>query len=237
MRCRKARSLLSAASSDELSGRRLLAVREHLSSCADCRREAAIYESICHAVKETPRPTVKDDFNSRLLNRIAQERFAETRTKAHLPHRTPTLVRRILVPATTAVTLGLVAAIGLIMTSPSSQGPQLATAPAPMDDSYLTAQPTNNPNVMGRSVATGMAPDWSLAQQVSRAERFDRLTRRLTDRNGFANLCNGGNLVSSVSPDDTSRMSGQPVILQLPQGVRVYRAGTTSGAEEVNKAY
>ena len=237
MRCRKARSLLSAASSDELSGRLLLSLREHLSSCADCRREAAIYGSIRQAVREVPRPAVKDDFNARLLNRIAQERFAETRTKAHLPHRMPSLVRRVLVPATTAVMFGLLAAVGLLMTGSNPQGPQMAVVPASMDDSYLTAQPINNPNLSTRTVAAGMTPDWSLAQQVVRAERLDRLTRRLTNRNGFAELCNGNCFVNAYSADTTPMSLGQPVFFRYPQGVRVYHSGNTSGAEEVSRAY
>ena len=89
MRCRKVRSFLSAYCNDELTGRKRLAVREHLSTCCDCRREEAFYGSMKTAAGELPGLSVSADFNPQLLNRIARERFAETRTRAFLPRRAP----------------------------------------------------------------------------------------------------------------------------------------------------
>ena len=111
MRCRKARSLLSAACSDELDARQHAAVREHVADCPSCKWEYAYYSSIREAGQEMPDVPVSDDFNSRLLNRIAEERFAETRTKAYLPKRVPRFQWRSLVPVT--VVAGLLAVVTL----------------------------------------------------------------------------------------------------------------------------
>ena len=80
MRCRKARSYLSAYCNDELTDRTRLAVSDHLSTCSTCRKEEAIYRSMISSGAEIEGLKVDDDFNTRLLNRSAQERFAQTRT-------------------------------------------------------------------------------------------------------------------------------------------------------------
>ena len=237
MRCRKARSLLSAASSDEMSGRQLLALREHLSSCADCRREAAMYESIREAAREMPRPKVSDDFNTRLLNRIAQERFAETRTQAYLPRRAPRLTWRVLAPVTTVVMVGLVAAVSLLTLNDGAGTRTAAVAPAPLDDSYLTAQPTSNPNWTASAQPAAMESGWSLARQVVKAERFNQLTRRLTDRHGFASFYDYGSMVRSVTPDSQILPFQNVGFNSLQPGVRVYRTSTTTNTGGVNRTY
>jgi len=227
MRCRKVRSLLSAACFDELDGRRLLAVREHLSNCATCRHEASLYTSIKQTSRELRAPKLADDFNVRLLNRIAQERFHETRTRAFLPHRAPRLAWRVVAPAMAATALVVVVAVGVMMGPGGESLVSRATVPAPLDDSYLTAQPLRNPNV-----ARGMNGDWSLTRQVAAAERLDRISHQLVDRHGFAGMYTGGSLVRNVTPD-----SIQELYNALQPGSRVYRARSTSGAWEENSAY
>ena len=82
MRCRKARSLTSAYSNDELTSRKLTSLRGHLANCAACRQEAALIRSIRLASPTLQSEPLSDDFNQKLLNRIAHERFAETRSSS-----------------------------------------------------------------------------------------------------------------------------------------------------------
>ena len=94
MRFRKTRSLLSAFCNGELSGRKHEKVRKALADDEALRREEAVFESIRKASRELPEKTVSDDFNARLLDRIARERFAETRSSAYLPKAAPTCVSK-----------------------------------------------------------------------------------------------------------------------------------------------
>ena len=105
MRCRKVRSYLSAYCNDELSGRKRLTIREHLATCSGCRSEEEIYVSMSEAGGRLEEFAVSDDFNLKLLNRIGRERFAETRTEAHLPKRAPLISWRQVVPVLSAVAL------------------------------------------------------------------------------------------------------------------------------------
>lgn len=192
MRCRKVRSLLSAACSEELVGRQQVAVREHVAGCQPCRTEASYYSSIRQATKEMPPQTVSDDFNARLLNRIARERFAETRTKAYQPKNAPLFMWRKLVPVAVMAALLAVVAINLpygdqpLQLVPTTN--QVATASDHMDDSYRTVQPTDNPNM-----TVGMKPDWTLAQQLAKTERLEQISRGLVNPHGFS----GQSLASS----------------------------------------
>jgi len=229
MRCRKARSLLSAACSDELDGRRLAAVREHLASCPACQKEASYYTSVRQAVRELPRKALSEDFNTRLLNRIAQERFHETRTRAYLPKRAPRLSWITVAPVVAVMALALVVATSMYQTDPSwptaSSTPGI---PGHMDDRYLTAQPVSNPNM-----AIGMSDDWSLRRQLARAERLEEISRYLTSQYGFGNThltsnrVNTGGLQPAMPQFYFQR---QPVF-------RIYRVGGGTNDREDHRAY
>lgn len=226
MRCRKARSFLSAYCSDEFSGRKKLALSEHLATCADCRREEADYHTLSEVGAEIAGLNVSADFNTKLLNRVAQERFSETRTKAHLPKNAP-LVRWTVV-APTVVTACMVFAFVMVGLQPASNdfGPGMAGIG---DNSYLTAQPLDNPNLGGT-----MRKDWSLASQMEQADRLDRLSRRVVDRMraGSVSPMQGLTQVSAhasrTAPWNRTSYRVRPV-------VRVYQtAGTPRGG---NSAY
>lgn len=229
MRCRKARSLLSAASSDELGARQQAAVREHLTSCASCRKEASYYDSIHEATREMPQVKLSEDFNTRLLNRIAEERFAETRTKAYLPKAAPRFSWRLLAPVT--ATVALLAVVVVNMYSPGEQmaSPSMAAAtdeaPGYVDDSYLTVQPVDNPNV-----TVGLKGDWRLDQQMARAERLEQISSQLTYRYGFSNMHLTG-----------SRTTWNPQmvgVVMFPQVTgHVYHINGGNNGGEVNQAY
>jgi len=229
MRCRKVRSLLSVACSDELDIRRQAVVQDHLASCPSCRREATYYTSVRNALGEVPRKALSDDFNTRLLNRLAQERFHETRTKAYLPHRAPRFSSRVLVPLAVTTALALAAITSFYVPGANlSIGTSTSQNPGYMDDRYLTAQPTHNPNV-----SAGLGNNWTLRNQLARAERLDMISRELTNRYGFDNA----RLAGSITPmGEFSSVVPQMYVRQQPV-FRVYRIGGGTTGRGDGQAY
>ncbi len=181
MRCQKARSCLSAYCRDELIGRDLLAMREHLAGCALCRREEAAARAMSEATSSIRGPKVSADFNAKLLDRIARERFAETRTKAYMPRRTPVFSWPRLVPVIGVVVVAAMAFVGSEYLWRNQASPTAAGQPASLDNSYLTVQPEPN-----RDVTTNVSPDWSFRSQFIQAERLNRVSGMLTSSAGFA---------------------------------------------------
>ena len=168
MRCRKVRSFLSAYSKDELNARRKVAVGEHLSNCADCREELQQVRAVSQVVAETERLAVSEDFNARLLNRIAQERFAETRTNAHFPpKRIPWFRWERAVPAVVTAAVVLLVAIfggtGFLPFGPP-QGP--------------TDQPFVGADIFGG--VQKLDKDWSLRSHMDQIDRVNRLSQQVT---------------------------------------------------------
>ncbi len=147
MRCQKVRFFLSAYCKGELVDRRNRAVKAHLKVCADCRREEVLSREIEGSIGKMAEHKVSDDFNSRLLNRIAEERFEETRKKAYHPKSAPVFGWAKIIPAVTTACLMLafVFAGGLNVLNQPNDQPVLAGEY--YDDSYLTVQPDNNPNM------------------------------------------------------------------------------------------
>jgi hypothetical protein len=172
---------------------------------------------------------LSEDFNTRLLNRIAQERFKETRTAAYLPHRAPRFSFRVLVPVVVTAALALVAISsfqgGDHMISTGSPD---ASLPDPLDDRYLTAQPTSNPNL-----SAGLAGNWSLRQQLARAERLDVISRELTNRYGFSNLHLAGSRAGAQGFESTML----PEYLRQVPVFRAYRVTGGTDSREEGQAY
>jgi hypothetical protein len=180
MRFRKTRSLLSAFSNDELSDRKQELVRDKLAGSELLRREEAVFRSIRKAAGELPELRVSDDFNARLLNRIARERFAETRTKAYLPRRSVPRIWRQVVPALAAVALAIFVTINVFV-SPDTAPERDVAADDLTADLYLTVQPDNNPYMVG-----GFGRNVSLQQLVAKIDRADELSSFLTSSGIFA---------------------------------------------------
>ena len=229
MRCRKVRSLLSTYCNGELTGRPQVMVKEHLAGCSSCRKEAATYEAIREAGQSLPSVPVRDDFNARLLNRIAEERFAETRTRAYLPGRVPWFRWRVAVPVVTTVALAVMLTVGAL--SPTN-GPDGHYASVGESDAYQTVQPSDNPNMNGT-----LEEDWALDHQLAQMERFNRIASQLRSQNAFGTTHLTGTNVGShgrfgvPSQSWNNRVRMQPVI-------RVYQSsGSTSTSGEVKKVY
>ena len=182
MRCQKVRSYLSAYCNDELADRRQMALSDHLTNCKSCRQEEQNFRAIIRSSKEMKSFEVSEGFNNRLLDRIAHERFAETRTKALLPKPAPSFVLRRLLPA--LVTTALLVFIGINYFAAGNKAGSdmtLANGGQSADDSYLTAQPLNNPNLTGT-----LHQGWTLDGQLARSERINRISKQLTYSSPFS---------------------------------------------------
>lgn len=225
MRCQRVRSYLSAYCSGELEGRLQLRVREHLSACAGCRREVRLYESLNQGSRELPEVTVSDGFNNQLLNRIAEERFAETRTRAFLPQRAPAMAWGKVVPAVVSAFAIVVVAVGLMLGGSNDSNLGLAQNGAALSNDYLTAQPTNNPNV-----TDNMHRNWSFDQQLAKAERFRSLSNRVANQADFT-----GQLVGARS--QTVGVPYQQQFHRLQQVTRVYMHPTEMNHGEDARTY
>jgi negative regulator of sigma E activity len=161
-----------------LTGRKKKAIRERLAEDASLREEEQALRLIREATRSLPKDCVSDDFNSRLLNRIATERFAETRSKAMLPRRSvplPLFARLAPVVVTAAVVL----VVGAFWMYPNGENVPYS-ADSRLDDTYLTAQPQNNPNM-----TVAVSQDWSLEKALQQSRRVTRIFNQLTSGQGF----------------------------------------------------
>jgi hypothetical protein len=229
MRCQKVRSYLSAYCNDELTGSASSGVSDHLATCEGCRTEEQHFRELLKGGKELNAYRVSDGFNNRLLDRIAHERFAETRTRPYFPKSAPSLLIRRLAPI--LVTAGLVVAVVITNFSPNknSQTDDFAVGDVQLDD-YRTVQPVDNPNMSGM-----LHKDWTLGDQLARQDRINRISRQLTFDFPF-NYYNQGNGVnvgartSSPAPYVDGFYRIQPVI-------RVYESANRNTSKEPEVTY
>jgi len=208
MRCRRVRSLLSAISfRDDVPGRQSLAVREHLSSCADCRKEASLLESLKAGGQEMPGFALPGDFNVKLLNRIAQVRYKETRTKAYLPRNAPVIGWRKVVPAMVTVALAVtLVSLGDFKLPGSGEPTQVASVAGSLNDDYLTAQPVDNPNL-----STALQNSWSFQNQFVNSERITTMSRSLLSGGNFG----GAQLTGSFGNLTTVTYDGSRPVMSM----------------------
>lgn len=183
MRFRKARSFLSAYCSGELTGRKQEKVREQLARSESLRREEALFKSIKKACRELPLEKISDDFNARLLDRVARERFAETRTQAYMPKAAPAFSWWRAVPVTVTTVLALFMAAYLFVPMGEESGVHMADGSGNLDDSYLTVQPDHNPNIV-----CGFGQRVSLPELMAKVDRADEISNFLTSGRGFGEV-------------------------------------------------
>lgn len=235
MRCQKVRSCLSAYCNQELTEDRTLAVRAHLAGCSSCRAAERSWLSLRDASKQMPMTTVSQDFNTRLLNRLAEEKFAETRQRVPQPSSLGWLRFRQLIPALAGVAaVSLLAATGMMQrgialvpellagTNGSEQG---QAAVAGLDNSYLTVQPGS---AQQHRLGAPLHADQTLAHSLAFSDRVSRLSRGLSPQSGF-----GMQLASDVNSagqwnDPFARYYFQPGV--LPGAVSIRRSGTFGGS-------
>lgn len=207
MRCRKVRSFLSAYCNNELPEKRQASVREHLGRCDDCRREEAVFRELKGSVDTLPKYRVTDDFNTRLLNRVAQERFKETRTKAYLPRRAPILGWGRLVPAmaTACLVLAFVFSGGLGILDKHDQQPTFANQDQGgqyLDDRYKEVQPAEDHVLTKHSLS-----NWAFQKQMAKANRIRNLMNQLAGQNSFGN---------TAQLAGSSYYGNRPLMVRLP---------------------
>lgn len=233
MRFRKTRSCLSAYSNDELDARQNEAVREQLAQDELLKRELLIFDQIKAGCRELEDLKLSDDFNARLLNRIAHERFAETRTKAYLPSRIPGLWRRLAVPAMATVAIAF---FGLVGYSAWQNLPEQSQATAQAgeqqlgeDDSYLYASSDKNPN-LGRQALEGR----SLSSLMARVDQADRISNRMTSG---AQFVTNSQLASGRIWSGNARRSPIPFSIQYYRVIPILKvkplAPRTDGEETI----
>jgi hypothetical protein len=231
MRCQKARSYLSAYCRDELSSHEQLSVREHLAECASCRREEVIYRSMFQGAKAIETPVLKADFNAKLLNRIAQERFEETRTNAYLPRRAPYLTWPRLIPVVTVLSLALFITFGTNLLKQKDLPIEQNNLRAGLDDSYLTVQPENGTNTVAR-----VDKNWSFQSQLAQTERFNRLSGMITREASFGNSESQMGLELIIPPLNSCCLDQAPAYKIRPV-LRRYDANTTNQVKETLSVY
>ncbi|MEW6413493.1 MAG: hypothetical protein AB1483_13640 [Candidatus Zixiibacteriota bacterium] len=201
---------------------------EHLSTCSACRKEEAFYKSLLDVRSEIPQFKVSDDFNAKLLNRVAQERFAQTRTEAYLPKTAPRVTWGQLVPV--VATACLVLFISIVAISPEiKQGVGLTSSSTrELDDSYLTVQPVNNPNL-----AVPMHRGWSLNDELARVERVNTLTSSMTSANSFEPVSG----MRQVTSQTAYHAPYVPDYFRVRPVIRVYGLPAGSSVQEGAKVY
>jgi hypothetical protein len=230
MRCQKVRSYLSAYCNEELIGSAMRKVSDHLTTCEHCRAEEASYRELKKGANEILTYRVSEGFNNRLLDRIAKERFAETRTKAYFPKAAPSILLRRVVPIFVTACLAVAIVVTNFNGNGSSPADDLAVADKQTDDSYRTVQPTNNPNL-----ASMMHKGWTLNGAIARSDRINRISQQLTldlpfDYYGQSNAVNVAN--RSVRP--TPYLEGfyriHPVIV-------IFESAKSNSAKEAEVKY
>ncbi len=212
MRCRRVRSCLLAYCRGELTGRRHQAVREHIDACPECRREEAVFWEINKSIRNLPEQKVSVDFNSKLLDRIAKERFRETRTKAYLPRRAPIFGRGKLIPAFASVCLMLAFVMfgGIDFVNSPDGSDMYVDRPGDveLDSSYMHILPQKDkPDV----IVEHQRNAWAFKQKLAKANRMRNLMSRLAGQNSFGSDY-------SHSPDNQLIPASQSFIMYRPVG-------------------
>ena len=171
-----------------------------------------------------PKPTVSDDFNTRLLNRVAQERFKETRTRAYLPKKAPVLGWGRLVPAmaTVCLVLAFVFTGGIGILDGPDQPPQYADKGSTgqyVDDRYKDVQPDETHVLTQHSQS-----NWAFQKQVAKANRIRNLMNQLAAQSSFG---------STAQLTGSSYNYHRPLIIRLPFDRRTLNSTyTVQGLEE-----
>lgn len=221
MRFRKVRSFLSAYCNDELSGKRHDAVREHIAQDESLQAEARVYGAIKKASEDLPEQKVSADFNASLLNRIAEERFAETRSRAYLPPARVPAPRWLKVAPVLAVSM-LVVVVGIGMLGPHVSFLRSDQSASTLDNRYLTAQPLNNPNA-----TVPLPSNWSLDRELQRSQRINQIFSSMTSNHGFVRQRQFQTGLQTVSVQRNGATPFVTTYYQVRPVLKVYEVNST----------
>lgn len=70
MNCKNVQSQLSAYLDEELAGREMIEIRDHVSQCRDCEEELRCVEGLKRLLGNTAVPEPSQDFEDRLVSRV-----------------------------------------------------------------------------------------------------------------------------------------------------------------------
>jgi hypothetical protein len=231
MRCRKVRSFLSAYCNDDLTGPRKLTVGEHLATCSECRREEAVLRSMSQAGQQLAEMNVSSSFNTTLFNRLAQERFAATRTKAFLPKRAPVILWQRAVPAFATACLAVLLVVAVFSSHLKNESSFTERVGSPLDDSYRTIQPVNR-----AEKTVNLNESWSLRRQIAQTERMNRISEAIAQQAAWSDLYRPYMWVAVLSPS-TRPLPSTPSYYQVRPVVRMFMPPEPPPEKEVHQAY
>ena len=207
MRCQRVRYSLSAYCRDELTERKRKAVAAHLQSCTECGREEMFLREIGSAGGNLTGPKLSADFNSKLLSRIAQERFRETRTRAYFPPKRVPLFswsRAIPIAATACLVLAFVLNGGVRESLFHSETPVIAQTSSQqgLDDRYLTVQPEGQHALVVHKKTSLGGGQWAFHKELARVNRIKGFVNSLASQTNFSPYTNTGteNLILPLGP-------------------------------------
>jgi hypothetical protein len=174
-----------------------------------------------------PKVTVSEDFNARLLNRIAEERFAETRTNAHFPPKRVPMVRwqRAIPAVVTAAILLIAGVFGGADYLPFGG----SNGPAPFVGASLTGSSG------GWDAVHLMGKDWSLRDRMEQVDRVNRLSQQVTGT-PITFTYNGG-IVTITESRPTSTTAYSDTFYQVRRVVHLYVVPQGTAAGEGQRAY
>jgi hypothetical protein len=231
MRCRKVRSFLSAYCNDELTGPRKLTVGEHLATCSECRREEAVLRSMSQAGQQLAMMNVSNDFNTTVFNRLAQERFAATRTKAFLPKRAPVILWQRAVPAFATACLAVLLVVAVFSPHLRNESNLTAREGTSLDDSYLTIQPVSKADK-----TVNLNESWSLKRQLAQTERMNRISEAIAQQAAWSNFYRPNSWVAVLSPSDRP-LPSTPSYYNVRHVVQTFMPPEPPPEKEVHQAY
>ena len=186
MNCRKARSLLSAFSKDELSYSEKDKLLQHLESCPGCRKEKELAEQLSKAVSSLPKQELSEDFNMKLFEKIHNVPRSVEATRAHLPRKAPSFIFYRLKQFAPAIAVTAVLALAFtFMVSPDNQispGNQQITGDnaiqandLKMADNSGAVRPVNN-GLRGLKLEQSMLESLSVAVSLRNGRILDILS-------------------------------------------------------------
>lgn len=239
MRCQRVRYYLSAFCRGELSEGKRKAVAAHLQSCTECSREESFIREMSMAGRHLRTYQTAPDFNARLLNRIAEERFKETRSKAYFPPKKAPVFswsRAIPVAATACLVLAFVLTGGvknLLTDEPSPLAVEEISTGSGLDDRYLTVQPQGEHALAIHKRTSAGSGQWAFQKELARVNRIKGFVNSLASQNSFDPYAGRGgeHMIMPVNPRVYLEiiLNGQPLTRPLPnnQSTNTLEAGQT----------
>jgi len=204
MNCRKARSLLSAFSEEELSHSVREKLAEHLEACPSCRKESVVAEQVCETVKHLPRQKLSDDFNMKLFESIHNVPRAERTESVRMPKAAPSAFFYRLKLAVPVISVaGMLVLVLALVTGTTEMAPVdytevasvAATTPGP-ERSAPASQGFHNTGLRGLKLEQAMLESLTVAVSARNSSIFERLGRQ--QKQDFGTL-NSRSLVRNVN--------------------------------------